>query len=275
MLGAVASFTTMAVAGREVFKELDVYQLMFYRSAIGLVLVLIFAALSKGGFRQFRTRRLKLHFFRNMIHLVGQFGWFMALGLIPLAQLFALEFTTPLWIAVLAPFLLGEKLTKMRVVAVALGFIGVMVVLRPGLEEINFGSIVMLIGAVGFASAIMFTKHLTPTEQPLTIIFYMALMQTPVGLVLAFSQLHLPGFIVCLWLILVAFLGFSAHYCMARALRLADAIVVAPLDFIRLPLIGVIGMVLYAEPLELWVLAGGALVLLGNYGNLMAERRKS
>jgi drug/metabolite transporter (DMT)-like permease len=275
MLGAVVSFTAMAVAGREVFKELDVYQLMFYRGAIGLVLVLIFAGLSKGGFRQFRTRRLRLHFFRNMIHLVGQFGWFFALGLIPLAQLFALEFTTPLWIALLAPFLLGEKLTKTRLAAVAFGFAGVVVVLRPGLEEINLGSIVMLIGAVGFAGAMMFTKHLSPTEQPLTIIFYMTVMQTPVGLLLAFSQLHWPGPVTAMWLVLVAVLGFTAHYCIARALSLADAMVVAPMDFIRLPLIAVIGVLLYSEPLELWVLLGGVLVLLGNYGNLMAERRKS
>ena len=275
MLGAVVSFSTMAVAGREVFKELDVYQLMFYRSGIGLVMVLIYASLTKNGFRHFRTKRLKLHFVRNMIHLVGQFGWFLALGLIPLAQLFALEFTTPLWIAVLAPFLLGERLTKTRLLAVILGSCGVMVVLRPGLETINIGSIAMLIGSIGFACSMMVTKRLTPTEKPITILFYMALVQTPVGLMLAFTQLHWPGLITSLWLILVAILGFTAHFCIVRAMRLADAIVVAPMDFLRLPLITAVGILLYNEPIELWVLAGGVLVLLGNYTNLMAERRKA
>ena len=103
MLGAVASFSTMAVAGREVLKELDVYQLMFYRSAIGLVLIVAIGMLSRGGFRLFRTQRLKIHFACNMVHLVGQFSWFFALSMIPLTQLVALEFTTPLWIAGLAP----------------------------------------------------------------------------------------------------------------------------------------------------------------------------
>lgn len=273
MLGAVASFSTMAVAGREVLEELDVYQLMFYRSGIGLVFILTFGLLSRGGFRQFRTRRVKLHFIRNMVHLVGQFSWFFALGLIPLAQLVALEFTTPLWVAVLAPMFLKERLTKIRLGAVGLGFVGVLVILRPGLEAVNVGSVVMLVGAIGFAGSMICTKHLAPTERPLTILFYMALMQTPVGLLLAINDLYWPDLITGFWLVLVGFLGFSAHFCLARALSLADAIVVAPMDFVRLPLIATIGLVLYSEPIHLWVLIGGLLVMFGNYANLMTERR--
>jgi len=275
MMGAVVSFSTMAVAGRAVFEELDVYQLMFYRSAIGLTLVVTYAACTRGGFTKFRTQRIKMHIVRNMSHLVGQFGWFFALGLIPLAQLFALEFTTPLWVAALAPLLLGERLTKMRLIAVSLGFAGVLIVLRPGLEAVSLGSIVMLIGSVGFAGAMMATKRLSTTEQPVTILFYMALVQTPVGLLLAFHDLNWPSPVTGLWLILVAVLGFTAHFCIVRAVSLADAIVVAPLDFLRLPLIAVVGVLLYGEPLELWVFVGGGLVLLGNYSNLMAERRKA
>ena len=192
MIGAVVSFSTMAVAGRAVFEELDVYQLMFYRSALGLPLILVFAAFGKGGLRQFRTRRIGLHIARNLSHLVGQFGWFFALAVIPLAQLFALEFTTPLWVTALAPLLLGESLTRMRLAAMALGFMGVLVVLRPGLADVSLGSIIMLIGAVGFAGSLMATKRMTVTEKPLTIIFYMTLIQTPVGLLLAINDLHWP-----------------------------------------------------------------------------------
>ncbi|NQV60816.1 MAG: DMT family transporter [Alphaproteobacteria bacterium] len=274
MVGAVVSFSTMAVAGRAVFEELDVYQLMFYRSAIGLSLVVLYGACSKGGFGQFRTGRIGLHIVRNFSHLVGQFGWFFALGLIPLAQLFALEFTTPLWVAALAPLLLGERLTKTRMAAVFLGFIGVVVVLRPGLEAVSLGAIVMLIGAMGFAGSMMGTKRLARTERPVTILFYMALVQTPAGLILAFHDLNWPSLVTGLWLILIAILGFTAHFCIVRAVSLADAIVVAPMDFLRLPLIAVVGVLMYGEPLELWVFVGGALILLANYGNLMAESRK-
>ena len=274
MIGAVVSFSTMAVAGRAVFEELDVYQLMFYRSALGLPLILVFAAFDKGGLRQFRTRRIGLHIARNLSHLVGQFGWFFALAVIPLAQLFALEFTTPLWVTALAPLLLGESLTRMRLAAVALGFMGVLVVLRPGLADVSLGSIIMLIGAVGFAGSLMATKRMTVTEKPLTIIFYMTLIQTPVGLLLAINDLHWPTPVTGLWLILVAILGFTAHFCIIRAFSLAVAIVVAPMDFLRLPIIAAVGVLIYGEALELWVFVGGALVLVGNYGNLMAEHRK-
>jgi len=274
MIGAVVSFSTMAVAGRAVFEELDVYQLMFYRSAISLPLILIFAAFSKGGLQQFRTRCIGLYIARNLSHLVGQFGWFFALAVIPLAQLFALEFTTPLWVAALAPLLLGERLSKMRLAAVALGFMGVLVVLRPGLADVSLGSVIMLIGAVGFAGSLMATKRMTVTEKPLTIIFYMALIQTPVGLLLAINDLHWPTLVTGLWLILLAILGFTAHFCIIRAFSLADAIVVSPMDFLRLPIIAAVGVLIYGEALELWVFVGGALVLVGNYGNLMAERRK-
>jgi len=274
MIGAVVSFSTMAVAGRAVFEELDVYQLMFYRSALGLPLILVFAAFGKGGLRQFRTRRIGLHIARNLSHLVGQFGWFFALAVIPLAQLFALEFTTPLWVTALAPLLLGESLTRMRLAAMALGFMGVLVVLRPGLADVSLGSIIMLIGAVGFAGSLMATKRMTVTEKPLTIIFYMTLIQTPVGLLLAINDLHWPTPVTGLWLILVATLGFTAHFCIIRAFSLADAIVVAPMDFLRLPIIAAVGVLIYGEALELWVFVGGALVLVGNYGNLMAEHRK-
>ena len=274
MIGAVVSFSTMAVAGRAVFEELDVYQLMFYRSALGLPLILVFAAFGKGGLRQFRTRRIGLHIARNLSHLVGQFGWFFALAVIPLAQLFALEFTTPLWVTALAPLLLGESLTRMRLAAMALGFMGVLVVLRPGLADVSLGSIIMLIGAVGFAGSLMATKRMTVTEKPLTIIFYMTLIQTPVGLLLAINDLHWPTPVTGLWLILVAILGFTAHFYIIRAFSLADAIVVAPIDFLRLPIIAAVGVLIYGEALELWVFVGGALVLVGNYGNLMAEHRK-
>ena len=120
----------------------------------------------------------------------------------------------------------------------------------------------------------MATKRLTVTERPLTVIFYMALIQTPVGLLLAINNLNWPSLVTGLWLILVAILGFTAHFCIVRAFSLADAIVVAPLDFLRLPIIAMVGILMYGEPLELWVFAGGALILLGNYGNLLVERRK-
>ncbi len=270
MLGALLSFSAMAVAGREISAELDTFQLMFFRSLIGLAIILVIA-MATGGLGQFRTRRLGLHIGRNLFHFVGQFGWFFGVATIPLAEVFAIEFTSPLWVALLAPVLLGERLNRARVLAVVLGFAGVLVVIRPGMTELSSGTIAVMIAALGFAGSTIATKHLTASETPLAILFYMALIQAPLGLLPSLGSLQVPGADIWAWLLAVTLAGLSAHFCLAQAFRLADATLVVPLDFLRLPLIALVGMALYAEPLDPWILLGGAVILAGNYWNLKVE----
>lgn len=274
MLGTVASFTIMAIAGRQVSEELDTFQLMFYRSALAFGIVALAVLFTAGGLRKVATARLPLHGVRNLVHFVGQFSWFYAITLISLAEVVALEFTFPLWIAVLAPVLLGERLTATRAAAVAIGFAGTMIVLRPGIASVSPGHIIMLVGAVGFALSSLATKRLTATDSVWSILFWMTLIQMPLGLIPSLGNLVVPSAAILPWLVIVAICGISAHLCMAKALRLADAIVVAPMDFMRLPLIAVVGWLLYAEGLDPWVLAGGAVILAGNFLSIHAERRR-
>lgn len=275
MMGALISFSTMAVATREISAELDTFQLMFYRSAIGLVLIGSIVLATARGRSRLRTSKLPLHLTRNLVHFVGQFGWFYAIALIPFVQVIALEFTTPLWVALLAPLFLREKLTWNRLAAAILGFAGVMLVLRPGVETVNTGTIAILIGAMGFAGSIMCTKRLSATDAPLTILFYMVVIQMPVAAAVAIGtgEFVLPTPRGWVFAVIVAVCGMTAHFSIARALSHADVIVVAPLDFLRLPLMAVVGFLLYAEGLELWVLAGGGLILLANYANIALESR--
>lgn len=275
MLGALSCFALMAVSGREISKELDTFQLMFFRSVIGVLIVVSIASMMPGGLRQFRTEKIGLHLLRNSFHFVGQFSWFFAITLISLAEVFALEFTTPIWVALLAPLVLGERMTKARAAAVAMGFAGVVIVLRPGLTEIGLGHIAMLIGAVGFAVSLISTKRLTGTETPLAILFWMTLIQAPMGLIGSISDFVVPGTETTIWLVIVSICGLSAHYCIAQAFRWADATTVVPMDFLRLPLIAVVGMLLYNEGLDPFVFLGGAVILAGNYINIRAERRRA
>lgn len=268
MLGALSSFVLMAVSGREISKELDTFQLMFFRSVIGLAIVIGIGAVLSGGLKQFRTTRLRAHGVRNLFHFVGQFSWFFAISQITLAEVFAIEFTTPIWVAVLAPFLLAERMTWYRAVAVSMGFAGVLVVLRPGVGAFEAGHGAMLIGALGFAVAMLMTKRLSSTESPLSILFWMAVIQAPMGLIGSLSDFRLPGLETSAWLVLVTLFGLSAHYCLAQAIRRADASLVAPMDFFRLPLIAIVGMLLYAEPLDPFVFIGGAVILAGNWINI-------
>jgi drug/metabolite transporter (DMT)-like permease len=273
MLGALLSFSTMAVAGREISQELTTSQLMFYRSVFGFLIILAVAHATGQGLSRFRTLHLKLHVFRNLAHFVGQYGWFYAITLIPLAEVFSIEFTSPLWVAILAPFFLGERFTPLRALAVLLGFAGILVITRPGLESINHGTVAVMIAAVGFALTMIATKKLSASDSALSILFYMTLIQAPVGLALSLHDFRLPTGITWVWLVVVSFFGLSAHFCMANAYRHADVTLVAPMDYLRLPLIAVVGLLLYNEPMEVWLLLGGAMILGGNYLNIWARGR--
>ncbi len=274
MSGALCCFIVMALAGREATKSVATIEIMMFRAFIATAVVLAILAVKGEGFGVLKTKRLLTHLGRNAFQFGGQMGWFYALTLLPLAQVFAYEFTAPIWVAVLAPLVLGERMTMARVIAAALGFIGVLIVARPGYLDFNLGAGVMLLGAIGFAGSMIGTKMLAPTEKPITIVFYMGALQIPVTLVLAWPYLEVEQPIVYAYLTGITLAGMGAHYCLARSFKLSDAVMVAPLDFLRLPLIAIAAAFLYAEPLDPLVLLGGAVILAGNLWSLMAEHRK-
>ncbi len=273
MAVALASFIAIAISGRAAGQGVDTMHLMFYRSIVALILVSIMIAASPTGFRQIATRRLPLHATRNAIHFIAQFSWFYALMLIPLAQLFAVEFTAPLWVAVLAPIVLRERLTATRILAAAVGFIGVLIIVRPGAVPISAGTMLALLAALGFAGSMIATKRLVVTEPILGFLFHMSWMQMVMAGIAILPNPDLPTLETFKWIGAVALFGLSAHFALARAFTHADAIIVAPMDFLRLPLIMGVGFVLYAEPVEIWVLAGAAVVIAANVINMLGERR--
>ncbi|MGD1868304.1 MAG: DMT family transporter [Neomegalonema sp.] len=279
MLGSLASFTLMAIAGRELASDLNSFQILFWRSVIGLAIVACVIAASREGFAQIATQRPDLHGVRNVFHFFGQNCWFYAVATIPLAQVFAFEFTTPIWIARLAPLALGEPFTRFRMLAAALGFVGVLIVVRPGVAEFGFGQGVALVAAIGFAENVIATIKLSSIEGNLSILFWMtasqAVMAVVCDLVVSGSEaLPAPTAETGFWVTIVALCGLSAHYSIAAALRCADATVVAPLDFFRLPVVAVAAALLYAEALDPFVFLGGALIFLGNFLNIRAEKRR-
>jgi drug/metabolite transporter (DMT)-like permease len=280
MIGAIASFSLMAVAGREIAAELNTFELMMYRSFVGLIVVSALLAM-KGGFGQVRTRRVGLHTARNLSHFTGQNLWFYGVATIPFGQLVALEFTSPLWVALLAPLFLGERLTKWRILAACLGFVGILIVARPGQIDLGAGHLAGLLAAVGFAGSILTTKKLSTTETTLCILFWMTVSQAIMGMVAAGAAaaysdgsawaIAVPSWGMTPWVALVGLCGMTAHFSLTTALSHADASVVSPMEFMRLPLLSVVGLALYDEPLELAVFLGGALILTGNLINIRAE----
>ncbi|WP_412917532.1 DMT family transporter [Pseudogemmobacter blasticus] len=274
MTGSIASFSAMAVATRAVKVRHETFEILAYRSILGLMIVLLAATLL-GRLNRISARRFPSHVLRNGFHFTGQALWFWAVTQIPLAQVFALEFTSPLWVILLSPLVLGERLTRPRLLAAGLGFAGILIVARPDFGHIEPGVMAAAGCAVFFAATMLMTKKLTRGEDILSILFWLTLLQAIFGLALSFRDgaITLPDSATLPWLLLIGLAGIVAHLCLTTALSLAPASFVGPVDFARLPVIALIGAAFYDEPLA-WTLAlGAALILTANYISLRAESR--
>lgn len=274
MSGAILSFMAMAVAGREASAELDTFEIMTYRSVFGALIMAIVITYT-GRWADISKRHLKLHTTRNLFHFMGQNLWFYALTLLPLAQLFALEFTTPIWVILLAPLLLGNPLRMAGLFSALIAFIGILIVARPGVVPLGPGTFAALGCAIGFALTYIYSKKLLQHESIYAILLHMSLMQTVLSLVFAGydGDIALPTMAMAAPLAVITITGLVAHLCISKALQLAPASVCAPIDFVRLPAIAVVGALLYAEPMDVMVLLGAVFIFGGNYLNILSEMK--
>jgi drug/metabolite transporter (DMT)-like permease len=269
MAGWLALMLIVAVAGREATRELNVFQIAEVRSIVGFLMLYPLVRLN-GGFAAMKTSRPLQHIGRNLIHYGAGLGWFFALTLIPLGQVVAIEFTMPIWTAILAASFLGERMTIWKIAAIVLGVVGVIVIVRPATGQINPGQLIALGAAVGFGISIAMMKSLTRTESTLAIIFWMLVIQSAAGFFPALYVWKWPTAYAFGWIVVIAFCGTFSHYCMARAMLHADATVVLPMDFLRVPLTATAGWLIYSERLDLFTVLGAALILTGNLLNLRA-----
>jgi len=272
MSGAVLSFCAMAVAARQLLQHLCVFEILSFRTAIALLIVL--AVTLRTGIATLKTRRIGVHLWRNGVHLGGQVSWVYAIGVLPLATVFAIEFTSPIWTAIMAVLFLGEHMNRGRAVMLALGLAGVLVILRPGLGVFQPASLVMLLGSLLYAIQFIGTKKLSSTESPMAVLFWMSMIQTPVCLLAALPGWIMPAMADLPWLLAMGVGSFTAHYCMTRAMKLADAMVIVPVDYFRLPLIAVVGAVFYAEPFDPLVFLGAGMIFAGVWFSLVNEKRR-
>ncbi|MBI5257262.1 MAG: DMT family transporter [Burkholderiales bacterium] len=267
MAGWLVLMVVIAVAGRQATRELAVFQVMALRSLIGL-LMLYPLVHAHGGLATMKTARPWQHTGRNLVHYAAQYGWFAALTMIPLAQVVAIEFTMPLWTVLLAALALGERPTRWKLAAVLLGLVGVAIIVRPAGTGISAGQGIALAAALGFAVSVTMVKSLTRTDDTVVIIFWMLVVQSLIGLLPALWVWRWPTAGVWGWVLLIAFCGTFSHYCMTRAMRHADATVVVPMDFLRVPLTALAGWLVYAERIDAFTVLGTVLILAGNLLNL-------
>ena len=273
MIGALLSFSLMAVSVRELAtRGLSIFEILAVRSVVALLILSTLALVRPTLRAHLRPRRMKLNLLRNTIHYASQYCWALSLTMLPLAMVFSLEFTMPAWTTLLAAWLLHERLTPSRIGVIVLGIAGVLVILRPGIASINPGAFLVLAAAFGFAITMITTKKLTMTETTFGIIFWMSVIQLPISLLgsdlSVFLQLRPEHVLPALG---VGIAGTTSHFCLANAFRSGDASVVVPLDFMRIPLIAVVGWAVYGERLDVFVLLGALIIVAGVLWNLRAE----
>lgn len=271
MAGWLTLMLIMAIGGREATRELQVFQVMELRAGLGL-LMLCPAIYFTGGFGMLRTSRLPMHAARALLHYAGQYGWFLALTLIPLGQVVSIEFTLPIWTAILAASFLGERVTVWKIAAIALGLVGVFVIVRPAAGEINIGQLIALVAAAILGVTVVMMKSLTRTEPALAIVFWMMAVQVVVGALPTLQVWIWPSPYIWACATAVAFGGTFSHFCMARAMLYADATVVVPMDFLRVPLSATAGWLIYSERMDVFTVLGAVLILSGNLMNLKSPK---
>lgn len=275
MAGTLIAFSAMAVSVRGLADRFSVFEILSIRSTFGVALLLAVILLQPQLRSQLRRQRLGMHLLRNSVHFIAQYAWALSLTLLPLAIVVSLEFTMPAWATLLAAVLLAERLTPSRIGVIVLGLIGVLVIVQPGTQTFQPAMLIVLGAALGYAASYVATKKLTVTETPFAVVFWMNVMQLPMGLVGSD-----PAFLmrldtsVAIPALGIGVSGLASHYCLSQALRHADTSVVVPMEFLRIPLLAVIGWLAYQEPLQATVFLGAAIIVSGVLWNLRAESRR-
>jgi drug/metabolite transporter (DMT)-like permease len=276
MCGTLLSFSVMAISIRALARTLTPVEILCLRSALGVAIFLLLLLLRPQLRHELHVRELRLHLLRNVLSFASQVGWVYSLTVLPLATVTALEFTAPAWAAVLAVLMLGERVSPARVMTVVMGIIGVLIIVRPGAVPLHPGAVVMVAVAMGFAITYIFTKKLTATESTFAILFWMNVIQFPLAALGADPSF--PARIQASQMVPVigiAIAGITAHMCMTNAFRVGDAQVVVPLDFLRLPLIALLGWMLYSEQIDGLLFVGAGFIIAGILLNLRAETQRA
>lgn len=270
---SMASFIGMAVGSRELASSLSIRQVLFFRALVGLAVILVVGRSLLPQLLQ--TKRIRLHLVRNTAHFTAQYFWTIGVVLLPLASVFALEFTMPIWVAFFAWLFLKEQLTAPRLFATLGGFIGVLVIVRPGYGVIDPAAGLVLMAAAGYGLSLILVKQLTQECSPGVIVVWMILIQLPLGLLAAITDWREVSISDIPWMLVAGIGALSAHYCQAQALRRLDASVIMPIDFLRVPMAALVGFYAYGEGIDIWVVVGGGIILLSNFQAMISERRNS
>ncbi|MEE2761238.1 MAG: DMT family transporter [Pseudomonadota bacterium] len=277
MIIATILLTTMSGVVRIIAEEMHPFQVAFIRNFFGLIMLL--PILTRQGLAPLRTSNLGLMVARGFFNAIAMLAYFLALGMMPLAELSALSFTVPLFVTILVVPFLGEHLGPRRIASLVIGFSGALVILRPGAEIVDISAVFALGSSLSWAVAVIIIKHLSRTNSTVTITIYGMLFLTLFTMMPALFVWRWPTPEEYIWLIGIAALGTIGQLAFAQALKNADASLIMPFDFTKLIWASLFGILIFSEAPSIWTFVGGTLIFGGasyiTYREGLAKKRES
>ena len=259
-IGATLFGSFMGAGVKFLSDDLHPITICFYRCLMGLIIITPFVA--KNNFQALQTDNMRLQIFRALINIISMICWFSAIGMMHFEKATALGFTTPLFTTVLAVLILGEVIRFHRTAALLLGFVGILIIIRPGYMPFEFGTILMLVASFSFSFVLIFVKKLSATDSSLTIIFYHLLYMTPAFFILSlfyWENISLNQLII---FSLMGASGLLSHWCLAQAFKMSDTTFVMPLQFTKLIWASLIGLFIFSEKPDIWTWVGGVIIFI-------------
>jgi drug/metabolite transporter (DMT)-like permease len=269
MMGAALAFIVAALSIRALTPHFNAFAINSFRTGGGLLFLLMMLANWPHLRAKVSPARFRTHIPRNIAHALGGALWTMSIMVLPLATVFSLEFTTPAWAALLAYPILGERIRRETVVGIAVSLVGALIILRPESNTFHLDALLPLGAALMLGLSALLTRRLTRTESVFAILFWMMVIQLPLNIVAAFTLLpspvppRWPDMLDIFAMTTLALGGLASQLCLSKALQIGQAAVVVPLDFVRVPLIALIGWAIYAEALDIWVFVGSVVIAVG------------
>jgi len=259
-IGATFFGSFMGAGVKFLSDDLHPIIICFYRCLMGLILITPFVA--RNNFQALQTDNMRLQIFRALINIISMICWFSAISMMHFEKATALGFTTPLFTTVLAVLILGEVIRFHRTAALLLGFVGILIIIRPGYMPFEFGTVLMLIASFSFSFVLIFVKKLSATDSSLTIIFYHLLYMTPAFFILSLFYWENINFNQLIIFILMGASGLLSHWCLAQAFKMSDTTFVMPLQFTKLIWASLIGLFIFAEQPDVWTWVGGVIIFI-------------
>ena len=259
-IGATLFGSSMGAGVKFLSDDLHPIIICFWRCLMGLILITPFIA--RNNFKSLKTSNMRLQIFRAAINILSMICWFSAIGMMHFEKATALGFTTPLFTTILAVIVLGEVIRFHRTAALLLGFIGILIIIRPGYMPFEFGILLMLIASFSFSFVLIFVKKLSATDSSLTIIFYHLLYMTPTFFILSLFYWENISLNQLMVFIFMGASGLLSHWCLAQAFKLSDTTFVMPLQFTKLIWASLIGLFIFSEKPDIWTWVGGIIIFI-------------